>query len=490
MFSSDSIKGFNKLTKDQQFFALNFLKFAEDLYKKGEGSLIDIYNVQNRNASELLKEIANVMLKYNISDDKINIALLDKRTLTKELDDKINSQFDEEYKNENKIITDILTDIGKQKYNVDAYLLSLGKDFCINSISDGALKKVLNNTIEGKTYSDRIWDNKNKVAKQLKVKMRDFLSGNINCNDIEKEIRDRFKVNKSNSERLVRNEIARVQNQVNEEFFKDNDGEYLLYSATLDFHICDECKGYDGKVYGVNEDRPVMPLHTNCRCTYILLPDKDYRPSMHIDNITKKNIDYKSYKEWYEVKEKELGEDRLKVEELKIKNKSTDKKQYVSYRDVIGKNNLPKSFAEFQELKYTNINEWNLLKDYEKSRESNMISAFTSFDDYKYFKNKIEKDLVGLIASNGIEIKSQSKHFIERVVGTSFDPEKKRPRDGVDIKLIQETLTNPLKVKEEPKKNSHKFIGEKVTITINPGTGNLIQCNPTDADLIRRLKRV
>ena len=81
-------------------------------------------------------------------------------------------------------------------------------------------------------------------------------------------------------------------------------------------------------------------------------------------------------------------------------------------------------------------------------------------------------------------------HFIERVLGTSLDPEKQRPRDGIEIEEIYKTLTKPLKVKEEPKKNSHKFIGEKITITINPNTGNLIQCNPTDSDLVRRLKNV
>ena len=119
-----------------------------------------------------------------------------------------------------------------------------------------------------------------------------------------------------------------------------------------------------------------------------------------------------------------------------------------------------------------------------------MISAFTTFNDFKKYRDIIDKDIVGLKTANEIEIKSQSKHFIERVLGTSYDPDKKRPRDGVGIEEIKNTLTNPLKIKEEPKKNSHKFIGEKVTITINPDTGNLIQCNPTDSDLVRRLKNV
>ncbi|MBM7836433.1 minor capsid protein [Clostridium sardiniense] len=298
VFNSNSIKGFNKLTKDQQFFVLNFLKFAKILYDEGEKSLIDINEIQNKNASELLKEIANIMLKYNISDDKIDISLLDKRPLIKELDDKINELFNNEYNQENNIVKNTLINQGTQKYNINNYLLNLGIDFKIKSISDKKLTNILEKTIDGKNYGERIWDNKNKIAKQLKVKIRDFLNGSINCNDIEKVIIDRFEVDKSESKRLVRNEIARVQNQVNEQYFKDNDGEYLLYSATLDTHTCDICKGYDGKVYRVDENRPELPIHVNDRCTYILLPDKNYRPSKRINNITKKDSDYTTYKEW------------------------------------------------------------------------------------------------------------------------------------------------------------------------------------------------
>ena len=38
--------------------------------------------------------------------------------------------------------------------------------------------------------------------------------------------------------------------------------------------------------------------------------------------------------------------------------------------------------------------------------------------------------------SNGIKISGQSKHFIERVIGTKEDPKTERPRSGVDIEDI------------------------------------------------------
>lgn len=141
-------------------------------------------------------------------------------------------------------------------------------------------------------------------------------------------------------------------------------------------------------------------------------------------------------------------------------------------------------------MKYNDSDEWNLIKDYVKSRETNMICVFSSYSQYKEYKEIINSDIVGLTTSNGIEITRKSKHFIERVFGTTEDPKTKRPRSGVEISDIKDSLLKPLKIKEDSKKNSYGFIGEKATITVNPDTGILIQCNPTDSDLVRRLKNV
>jgi hypothetical protein len=44
------------------------------------------------------------------------------------------------------------------------------------------------------------------------------------------------------------------------------------YLSTLDRRTCLACAGYDGTIFDVDEDKPVLPLHWNCRCTYIPLP--------------------------------------------------------------------------------------------------------------------------------------------------------------------------------------------------------------------------
>ena len=298
-FNYKDIKGLSELTKDQQFFIKNYLQLAQELYNSGDKTLMDLLKKQDLNLEELLKDIGNIMLKYNVKEDKMALTLVQQRQLTAQIDKKINDIFFDEYKEENKLITRQLKDQAKDKYNINNYLLNLGMDFTLEKISKKDLETILKHTIKGKNYSDRIWTNKNALSKKVKHKIRDFLTGQTNLNSIEKEIKKRFEVNKMCTTRLVRNEVARVQNAANEQFFKDNKTfEDLLYSATLDNKTCSKCAKNDGKLFNVNEDRPELPLHVNDRCTYILIPNKDYRPSKRLDNETKENIDYKSYKEW------------------------------------------------------------------------------------------------------------------------------------------------------------------------------------------------
>ena len=107
-----------------------------------------------------------------------------------------------------------------------------------------------------------------------------------------------------------------------------------------------------------------------------------------------------------------------------------------------------------------------------------MISAFNSFDDYKKYRGLIESDIVGLTTSNGIEITGQSKHFIERVLGTGEDPKTGKPRNGVEISDIKDAILNGKVRTRKNDPDSIKFITDNCIVSVNPNTGHLIQVNP------------
>lgn len=133
-------------------------------------------------------------------------------------------------------------------------------------------------------------------------------------------------------------------------------------------------------------------------------------------------------------------------------------------------------------MKYNYKENWSLLQKYKRSCSLGKLSAFSTFGDYKKYRKIIQDEIVGRITKDGVVIKSQSDHFIERVLGTTEKegPQKNKKREGVEIEDVISALTDPEKIteKEGGEGRSRKYIGENVEVTLNPDTGNLIQTNP------------
>ncbi|MDB3832830.1 phage head morphogenesis protein, partial [Clostridioides difficile] len=96
-----------------------------------------------------------------------------------------------------------------------------------------------------------------------------FLNGKTSVNKIEKAIRDKYSTGAGQTSRLIENEVARCQSEVNEYFFKVQGIIKVMYCADLDSRTCSDCSIYNGVIFYVNEDRPSLPRHCHCRCQYI-----------------------------------------------------------------------------------------------------------------------------------------------------------------------------------------------------------------------------
>ena len=116
-------------------------------------------------------------------------------------------------------------------------------------------------------------------------------------------------------------------------------------------------------------------------------------------------------------------------------------------------------------------------KDYNKSIKKGELSPLSGFANYQNIKKTIEKDLIGLTTSTGVTIKSYSKHFINRVIGSIS-----QKRSGVSIDELAKALTSGQSTISEIKyKNgipSQKFSIGNTMVSLNLKTGNLIQANP------------
>jgi hypothetical protein len=162
--------------------------------------------------------------------------------------------------------------------------------------------------------------------------------------------------------------------------------------------------------------------------------------------------------------------------------------QYQEWSKSLGMDSSIKTLDDYRELKYNDPPRYNLLQRYISDVDGGWVSPMAGFEQYENDYHQIQNKLVGKTASNGILITGQSKHFLQRMIGTMTDPEKLQNdlsiirRSGVNLQDAIDTLQNgtirPIIVNEKTGKRSQKIVGNMCDISVNPDTGLLIQCNP------------
>ena len=282
----------------QQLFCDIKLALTNEIYKKYSKQINEIARIQKKSIQTILDEIAKIILEYNVADAIMDISIQEKAELKKQMNNLINDVLKDEYKSEKDIITNTLDNVAKDSYYSSCYIYGLGVSYKLLPVKQDVLDDIINKKIDGKTYSSRIWNNKNKVAKTLKKEINDFLNGKTDVNSISKNIKYRFDVNYNISDRLVRTEIAKVQCEANEVWANEHNIKKQLFCATLDKRTSKICQSLDGKIYDFDdEDKKIPPLHPNCRSCLIDIVD-GWKPKTRFDNETKQNINYQTYSEW------------------------------------------------------------------------------------------------------------------------------------------------------------------------------------------------
>ncbi|MEK3886540.1 minor capsid protein [Bacillus sp. FSL K6-3431] len=243
----------------------------------------------------------------------------------------------------------------------------------VAAVSDTTMKEFLTYNWSGKEFSKRIWDHQSGALQTIKRELeKSFVSGR-SMQKTTKVIMDATDVSKSKVEALVRTESNFFHGLAAQNSYIDAGIEKYEVLATLDSRTSTICREQDGKVYDVKDYEPGVtanPFHVRCRSTTIPYFDESEYMQDEKRQSADGLIDSMSYEEWHE-KYVEDDLERVATEEM-ILNRSTDKNQHKKYKDILG-GDAPRSFAAFQELKYTKAIEWSKLQDnyYVKSRLSN-----------------------------------------------------------------------------------------------------------------------
>ena len=222
---------------------------------------------------------------------------------------------------------------------------------------------------DGANFSERIWGRGDKLVNLLQENLsRDVARGAAPDESI-KTIAEAMNTSKANAGRLVMTESAAINSKATKDSYDEMGLEKYRISATLDLKTSDVCRKMDFKVFDRKDYKigvTANPFHPSCRTTTVPYFDDEISQRLNTtrmsrDPVTGKSVrvEYMSYEEWHEKYVKTNPE--ALANEKAWKNRNSDKKQYDRYKETLGKN-TPKSFEDFQKLKYNDSEKWGGLR--------------------------------------------------------------------------------------------------------------------------------
>ena len=170
----------------------------------------------------------------------------------------LDTLFNEEEEKLNKRLVEAYMDTYKYFDN----LLNINTSF--ETINIGLVEQVVKTNWSGLSFSERIWENRRKLALTLKEELKKGLIRGESLQEISRIMADKLNNEYSNALRLVRTETAWVQCEATKQNYLDNDIKYYEISAFLDNRTSKICKSMDGEVVNVKEavvGKNMPPFH-------------------------------------------------------------------------------------------------------------------------------------------------------------------------------------------------------------------------------------
>ena len=355
----------------------------------------------------------------------------------------------------------------QNSYYLDAYnkYRATGQlDIKLNHFNEQQLENIVYRPWKGSDFSKRIWKEYTEILPDelTDTMLRATLFG-YSPSKVVTMMRDRFKkVSDRDLHRLVITEMGHAAEEATAQFYKDSDIEQYQYLATLESHTCDQCAHLDERIFNVKDKKEGInyPLiHPYCRCTTVPydkdLPDVETRWSRDPKTGKGTYVGDMSFNKWKKVIREQQSE-----------------KEFNELIEKYGIHGFPKSVQEYRRLLY-NKHTGRALNAYIKARKRGTVEPVVTYEDYQKAMNRLNKEVVGISASNGQQVKRFSDHLIDRIYGVRSDPQGHR-REGVSIDEIKNMLDSKEIINL---KNSTKFFSDQGYVVLND-KGNLVTVVP------------
>lgn len=147
--------------------------------------------------------------------------------------------------------------------------ISIALDVPEFSLPDKELmQKLIEEPWRNGNFSERLWKNQKKLMKALKNVLVIGMQQGKNITDMAVELNAVMGKGFYAAHRLVRTETMHCLNQSCLQRYKDAEIKKVSFWAAKDERTCEICGAMHGKKYDIDK-APVLPVHPNCRCTYL-----------------------------------------------------------------------------------------------------------------------------------------------------------------------------------------------------------------------------
>lgn len=157
---------------------------------------------------------------------------------------------------------------------------ALPSDKAFSTISKQGAKQMINSVwlADGKTFSQRVWGNIDKLTETLNEKLIECVVSGKKPTELKRMLMERFNVSYNQANTLIRTETANIQTEAAAQRYKDYGIEKYEFLGRKEHDIGCKCKELNGKVFLLSEKKAGVnapPMHPNCRCCIIPVVDNN-----------------------------------------------------------------------------------------------------------------------------------------------------------------------------------------------------------------------
>lgn len=373
----DSVRRAKLIKEREEAVLKNNLKAFEDEAKM-EKVLASIYASCQK---EILASVTETIAKVQKAGGEWSYANQSALTRSRGLFEQIGEQIKALGQKEQITFRQGLSNIYTDQFLRQVYDLGQGINVKanFNRLNPAMIQKTLDYPWSGAMFSDRLWQDKERLGRNLRVGLTQSMILGEGIPQITDRINKGIDTARYNAERVARTETKRVTYCAHDDVYKDTGVEELRYRCANggDSRTCQYCRADNGKVFKRGEE-PTLPRHPNCRCVYIPVVSDTFEDN-ELNELTGSVRGAENYEKWREAEAKKQEEVKT-VEKVSTKTVEKELKENPTpVPEQIKLTDYPQVFyATKPEAKNTQA-----LLDYMNSKTSvdpNVVALYTKMD--------------------------------------------------------------------------------------------------------------